>query len=154
MGRLTVRQMVSGVGDLLATHEGFKQVQVNEALSETIAEEALVQIYFQGRRFVKTDTDRRSFGGRREEGSKPVRVKQTQLHIDIYARQRSQIGQDLSAVQDLFEIADELFETQDHKPFFNLEQVESFTYTSERVTFEVNNVKYSGVRFVLELVSM
>jgi hypothetical protein len=44
-------------------------------------------------------------------------------------------------------------ESQTHKPYFNLD-IEAFHYRLERVVFEYASVKYSGLRFVLDLTTM
>lgn len=154
MGRMTIRQMTEGIQNVLEGIPLFKQVQANATLSEAIPEQPLAQVYFEHREFQSSRTASNTFGGRRGESTEQVRVKKTTILVDVYARQRSNIATDIQAIQDLAELVDEALESQAHKPYFGLEQVEAFTYSSDRVTFDYNNVSYSGIRFTLDLTTM
>ncbi len=155
MGRITTRQMTDAVKKVVEGVPRFKQVQANESLAETISEVPLVQIYLERRENQIGNTDRTGFGGSRKlSNESPIRVKRTTIFVDVYARQRSNIGDDVAAVQDLADEVDEAFEQLDNKPYFGLEGIGAFKYRLERVTFDYNNVKYAGLRFTLELSTM
>jgi hypothetical protein len=152
MGRLTTRQMTTAIAAVLDGAGVFKQVQSSETLAEGVAETPLVQVYLEKFDLPETATDRRTFGGRGLEF--PRRPRKTRFHVDVYGRQRSQIGQDIATVQDLADQVDASLELQVNKPYFGLTGVEAFTYRAERVVFEYGSVKYAGLRFILELTTM
>lgn len=153
-GNITIRQMTDAIKKTLSGIASIKQLQDSETIAETIAETPLVQIYFGRREILMGSTDRVTFSGRRDNSVPPIRPKRTTIIIDAYGRQRSQIGQDIAAIQDLADEIEDALDQQNHKPYFGLSQLEAFKFYSERVIFEYGNTKYSGVRFTLELVTM
>lgn len=153
MPRLKISEMTEGVRLQLETSGAFKQAQANLTLTESIPETPLVQVYFETKEFLNTMTDRRTFAGDRT-GERPVKTQNITIYVDIYAAQRAEIGRDVKAVQDLVDEVDEMLEAQTHRPYFNLEGVKAFTYRAERVTIEVAQNKYAGVRFILTLTVM
>lgn len=153
-GRYKIREILNAIKLQLEGAPAFKQVQANETISEAIPEMALIQVYFERKAFQNTQTDRNTFGGRKATLEPPIRINKITINVDVYARQRSNIGTDMAAVVDAVDEVDEILEAQIHKPFFGLEQLQAFTYSCERVVFEYATVKYAGVRFVLDITVM
>jgi hypothetical protein len=157
MARITFTEMTTAVALALESSAAFRQVQAPgtalQPMGEGIAETPTAQVYLEAMNLSATDTDRRTFGGRQHAGLRPVRQRKVTLHIDVYARQRSNLADDVTAVQELADVVEEVLESQTHKPYFNLD-IEAFHYRLERVVFEYASVKYSGLRFVLDLTTM
>jgi hypothetical protein len=138
MARITFTEMTTAVALALESSAAFRQVQAPgtalQPMGEGIAETPTAQVYL-------------------EAMNLSVRQRKVTLHIDVYARQRSNLADDVTAVQELADVVEEVLESQTHKPYFNLD-IEAFHYRLERVVFEYASVKYSGLRFVLDLTTM
>lgn len=145
--RVPISSITGAVAALLATSPKIAQAMAGIDLKETIPENGVVQVYFETKNLGE-GTDRISFGG---SNTKPIRKNIITINIDVYARQRSNIGQDMAALEELIDVVDDLMETQDATPAFGVQGIKSFTYQANRVTFEYNKVDYVGVRYVLTL---
>lgn len=153
MGKVSFRNVTEAVRNFLDDGT-FKQVQAGQSLTESIPETALIQVYIDAKNMQSTATDRLSFGGAKRQNAdidQPVRPNRWTVNVDVYCRQRSDIGTDMAAVEDRANYVDELLGTQVNSPFFGLDGIKTFTFRMERVTFDYNKVSYVGVRFILDL---
>lgn len=146
--RETISAINTAVAAALRAAEGI--VRAEDAgrgeLSEGIPDLPTLQVYWQA---LATDaenahTDRRTFGA-------GVRATQLTFHADVYARQRSHLGEDVAATLALAEAVQTVLEAQASAPFFGLDAIRALKWSAQRVTFEFGGGRYSGVRFVIDL---
>jgi hypothetical protein len=92
------------------------------------------------------NTDRTTFGG-------GVRQTLIGFHIDVYARRRSHIAEDMEAVVNISDEIEAIFEEQNTKPYFNEEGIKAFNWTATRVTFQYADPLdlYAGIRYVVNV---
>lgn len=146
MTTITYGQLVKAVASTLAGAPAVGRVQAYDAISESVPDTPLLQVYAEsGEVDAQSDTDRTSFGG-------GVQVSRLTVQVDGYARRRSHIGEDLQAQMALVDAVDARLSEQRLGLAFGLSAVKSFKWTWERTTFEdVEGHTYAGVRFTLEL---
>lgn len=143
--RVPISTITAGVATALRARPEINQAMAGIDLKETIPENAVVQVYFESKSLGE-GTDRMTMG---RQGVKPIRKNIITINVDVYARQRSNIGQDMQALEDLVDVVDDILENQDATPAFGISGIKSFTSQANRVTFEYNKVDYVGVRYVL-----
>lgn len=73
------------------------------------------------------------------------------VHLDLYARQRSQLNEDWGDAVDLADDIQARLELQCGCPFFGLDGIQSIHWTAARTLFDRAEVLYSGFRFTLEV---
>jgi hypothetical protein len=82
-------------------------------------------------------------------------IRQTELVIivDLYAQQRSHMGEDMAALVGSVDALSDIFEAQDTKPYFGLAGIRAFQWRWERVTFTYGDqqLPYVGARFYLTI---
>lgn len=118
-------------------------------LRETIPETPAVQVYFESKDTTSPGgTDRYSMGG---AGHAIIRKTTIVIHVDIYVRQRSNIGDEFAAMEELIDEVDDIMERQEGSPYFGIDGVKAYSYRAERVTFEYNKNDYVGVRYFVTL---
>ena len=77
-----------------------------------------------------------------------------QSHIvffaDLYARQRSQMGEDMKAVVDLVDTLGPVLQSQQTKPFFGVAGIQAFSWAAKRHVFVRAKARYVGARFTIK----
>lgn len=145
----TITQVVTDVSGLIRSAMAELRTQDLSQLTESIPDTPLIQVYpEEGEASATSGTDRKTFGG----GPKtPVRVRPLTMHIDIYGRQRSDIGQDLLQATNVLDGVLQALEGQNDLPFFGNVGIRSFKYTWKRAQFEYGDPKqsYVGYRIIL-----
>jgi len=151
----TVAEINSAIETTLSAASGIVRSQDYDELTEGIhgADMPLLQVYPENG---NTDsgggnTDRTTFGGIRRQTT-------VMFHADLYARQRSHVGEDMAAVVAAMDSIIAILEAQKERPFFGLgsseaEYIKSFRWRWERVVFEYGDpiLRYAGVRFIIEV---
>ena len=91
-------------------------------------------------------TDRATFQG-------GIRVKDYVIFADLYARQRSDIAEDMSAVVDAIDFLEGIFEQQNTSPYFGVAGIKNFRWAWKRFTFVLGdpNILYAGARFTINV---
>lgn len=98
-----------------------------------------------------TETDRTTFVDALT-GVPGVRQCEVLIRVDVFVRQRSQIGEDLSeAVTVGNAVQNKLEEQGTCPPLFDLEGIQSMRWTAQRVVFDYATILYAGWRFELSL---
>lgn len=114
--------------------------------TEGIVDSAVLQVYpFAGDTDPAGNNDRRSFQA-------AVRLTEVVVHADYYARQRSNLDEDMVAVVNGMDgIIDKLEEQTTVLFGLDKAKVKAFKWHWEHVTFVYGDpeVKYAGVRFVI-----
>ena len=73
------------------------------------------------------------------------------VHADLYARQRSQLGEDMKAIVDMLDELIPLLEAQERPPFFGVVGIKAFRWRWNRTLFRRAEAQYVGARFTIEL---
>lgn len=151
MTSIKISEIITGVKTTLATVSltGDTIVaQEPDDFTEGIVDSAILQIYpALGDTDPFGSNDRRSFQA-------AVRATQVVVHADLYARQRSNIDEDMVAVVNGMDgIIDKLEEQTTVLFGLPKEKVKAFKWHWEHVTFVYGDpeVKYAGVRFILTI---
>ncbi|MBK8023517.1 MAG: hypothetical protein IPK19_19310 [Chloroflexi bacterium] len=141
MERVTIAAINTAIAETLGGAAGIARAQDAGDLSEGVIDLPAVQVYWQGS---TTALDRVTFG---------AGVRQTRLtfHADVYARQRSHLGEDMAKVLVLAEAVQTVLEAQGRPPFFGLAGIRDLRWSAERATFDYGGAAYAGVRFVIEV---
>jgi hypothetical protein len=147
MSSVAIRDIVTSVASTLIKVGIDVRVQNTEEITESIPQTPLIQVYAEkGRTDSGGSTDRASFGAK-------VRRRAITIHIDIYGRQRSMIGQDLAVAMDTLDLAIDQMEQEKQAPFFGNPFIREMSWSWERVVFEYgeSTTQYSGFRIIIEV---
>jgi len=124
------------------------RVQDYDELTEGLADMPTLQVYPQGGTTdVATANDRSAFRGR-------VRQTDTTFILDLYARRRVHIGEDMEIVVKLVDLVIAVLQNQTTQPMFgltvgNIKPIKSFEWNWARVLLDYSIEQYVGARFEL-----
>ena len=149
-GKFDIEQFVKDMASRLSVIEGVLQSQAVDTLTESIPEVPLIQTYWSDINLT-SGTDRWTMGG---GGTKAIKQKVIGFVIDVYVRQRSSIGEDMSAIHRYIDPITDMLENEDDKPYFGNQGIDSFTWSAERSTFSYGDIDYAGIRFTLSVHTM
>ena len=144
MTSITLTQIGTAISGVIASDAtGINEVQ-DAALSESIQDLPLVQVYWQTEETeAGTQTERFTFGG-------GVQQSDMEFYADVYVKQRGQLDEDIPAVTDYAEKVREALKLQKTaNPFFGLSGIKAFHWRAERVTFDYSSVQYAGIRYTI-----
>lgn len=146
---ITIAQICDAIESTLGAATGITRSQSYDELTEGMppGDLPLLQVYPEaGEADITGTTDRSSFRGG---------VRQTELIIiaDLYAHQRSHMGEDMEILVDGIDAFIDVMEAQDTKDYFGLAGLQAFHWRFERVTFVYGNpqLPYVGARFYLTI---
>lgn len=145
--RITIAQMVDAVELTLSAALTTGVSQSYDGLTEGVNDLPTLQVYWEScNQDAQTGTNMSTFQGGTKQTS-------TVIHADYYARQRSQIGEDMKALVDGTDAIIEVLERQNKSPFFDLGGIKNFKWSASRVifTYADEQIKYMGARFIIEL---
>lgn len=144
MTTITIAQMNTAIETTLATATGLAYSQNYNELTEGMQDTPTLQVYW-----YETETDvtggaaQRSFGGK-------VREKRFTFRADLFARQRSHLGEDMAALLPLVEAIHTVLEAQQAKPYFGLEGIAAIErWSAQQIIFELAGYTYLGARFTI-----
>lgn len=144
MPTITLTQIVEAIRLELDGIASFKQVQGGSTITESIPETPLGQVYVETvQQDVTSQTDQTTFG------TSPTRQTQIIVHVDVYARVRSNIGTDMAAIMTVADAVITELESQPPAKPFSLTGLRAFNWTANRVIFTYANQELVGMRFVL-----
>jgi hypothetical protein len=138
----TIRALNSAIARALASARGIARVQDADQLTEGIPDLPLIQVVWTGMESLPADSDRLTFGA----GVRPVELTYT---VDVYARQRSHIGEDTTAAIAAADAVHQALEYAAHAPCFGLEGARALRWRAERTVFQFGAAVYAGARFTL-----
>lgn len=122
------------------------RVQRPQDMTEGVNDRPLMQVYPERGGTTASGTDRRA-------SRAGLRQQEVIVNVDLYAKQRAHIGEDMAVLLPLIDAVIATLEAQDVKPYFGLkgEGVKAFSWLWDRVTFEYGDTvtRYVGARFVL-----
>lgn len=135
------------LGEVLVTSGDLVRSESYDELNEGINDPKVLQIYPESEGTVD------SFSGQTQQrtlGDDPVIVEEIVIIADFYAKQRSNIGEDMGALVSGIDAIRANLKTQ-HCPIFGEEALREFQWSWERVVFEYGapELKYIGARFTL-----
>jgi hypothetical protein len=136
------------MADTVADATGLVRSERPGQLSDGINDWPLMQFYpDSGGQDPGGQTDRTTFGGG---------VRQTEVIVlgDLYAKQRTEIGEDMAALLPIIDAVVLVLEAQDSQPFFGVAGIQQFKWSWRRVIFEYGDkgaTKYIGARFTFTL---
>ena len=144
---VTLAQILDAITTTLETATTNPRGESYDELTESIPDLPLLQVYPESaNQDPAGGTERTSFG---------AGVRQTSLVVnaDYYARQRSDIGEDMAALVNGIDAITDVLEGQDKKPYFGLDGIKAFAWSWSRVVFLYGDPeqKYIGARFVITL---
>ena len=155
MANVTIAELCEGVAATLLTATGIKtslsDAQVKEGFGS--ADLPLIQVYPEAWELdIESETDRTTFITDNTPDGKGVRQKQFTLHVDLYAAQLSNIGEDLRTMTNAVSAITDVLEAQDTL-FFGVEAVQAWRISGSRVNFMsyTGEIKYTGARWILDL---
>ena len=71
------------------------------------------------------------------------------IFADLYARQRSQLGEDMKATIDMIDSIIDVIQAQERPPFFGLKGIKAFSWRWKRSTFRRADARFVGARFTI-----
>lgn len=71
------------------------------------------------------------------------------IFADLYARQRSQLDEDMKATTEMIDSIIDVLQTQERPPFFDLKGIKAFSWRWKRSTFRRANSRFVGARFTI-----
>lgn len=71
------------------------------------------------------------------------------IYADLYARQRSQLGEDVAAYVGLTDAIIDVIQSQQRPPFFGVAGIKAFNWSWRKAVFRRADARYVGARFVI-----
>lgn len=145
---IDIYDMIDLLRAALVKIDGLERALSNELMPEGITDLPTIQIYpDSGEGDATAANERTTFRG-------GIRQERLTILIDYYARQRSHLGEDMAALTRGLDAMRRLFRSQNHKPFFGVETIQTFSWSWQRIVFTyggttTNPTSYYGVRFTL-----
>ncbi len=138
----TLGQVVSAIESALGSATGLTRSENYNELTEGIPETPLLQVYPES--------------GEPDFQTYKRRIEKVIIHADLYARQRSQIGEDMTKIVDMAEAIFARLRAQDpntNNQLFGLDGIRKFAWTWTRAVFEYGDpaTRYAGVRFIITI---
>lgn len=141
--------LIEAIRDDLASATGVKLSTGYDTLTEGINEWPLVQVLpDSGETAHRSGTERTTFGA-------VLREERVVIHVDVYARQRSNAADDMAAVVDAADAIKARLELQTTTPPFGVAGVDAWHWSWQYVSFVYGEapVSYMGIRFRLTFIS-
>lgn len=142
---ITIEQINTAIADTLAAATGLdaNAVQDYDELTEGIADTPTLQVYW-----ARTRTDPTS-GSAQTTFRGVVRQTTITFHADLYAQQRSHIGEDMAALLPLIDAIQTKLEGQ-RTTKFGLEAIEAIeSWQGDQLIFDYGGALYVGARFII-----
>ena len=142
---ITLGQILDAISNVLGAATGLAVNQHYDELTEGINDQPLLQVYPEsGSQDLTGNVDRTTF---------QAMTRQTDLLInaDLYARQRSHIGEDMNILVDMIDAMMTELEKQKTKPYFGLDGIKGYHWSWQRVTFNYGDAltPHIGARFTI-----
>ncbi|RPI52770.1 MAG: hypothetical protein EHM56_08005 [Chloroflexi bacterium] len=133
----------------LAAATGLARSESYDELSEGMQDTPALQVYPEsGSQDAATSTDRSTFRA-------GLQQEEAVIHADLYARQRSHIGEDMSSLVTMIDAMRAVLKAQKTGDAFGLANkgIKACTWSWQRVTFTYGDpgVHYIGARFTIRL---
>ena len=73
------------------------------------------------------------------------------VHVDLYARQRSNLGEDMAQTMSMVDSIIDILQEQEKPPFFGVAAIKSFSWSWRKAVHNRAGADYVGARFTLLL---
>ncbi len=147
MPYIPITQLIDAVANTLGVASLLERSDSYDELREGMQDAPVIQVY--------ADAANQDPGGGTDRTTFKAGTRQTNLviFVDLYARQRSHIGEDMAAVYNTLDELAEIIESQDTKPYFSDEAIKAFAWSWQRVMFEYGDPKtvFAGARITINL---
>jgi len=152
---VTLHQIVDAIETTLGTATGLAVSETFDELTEGVHDRALLQVYPDS--VVTVDANTRND---RTSLSRGVAITEFVIHADLYAQQRTSIGEDMAALVPLIDAITARLEAQQGSPLFGLTitsggktycPIKSFRWSWSRVVFEYAQSQFMGARFIISV---
>jgi len=144
---LTITDICEAINTTLSAAPSLVQAQTGNDIGEAIADTPTLQVYWdEWEMSAGSGTAQASFGG-------GIRIKKHVINADLYITQRTSIGENMTVLQRVVDEFIDLFEAQEHPPYFGLTGIKSWKpRNAKRVIFDYSTEKLLGVRIPIEIV--
>lgn len=142
---ISIAQICDAIEQTLDDAVGIERSQSYDEVRETpqSGDTPLLQVYPQ------SGTCDPSGGADRTSFQAAVRQRHYVIHVDLYARQRSHIRDDMKKATEMIEAIEDILEAQDTGSAFGLTGIKGYNWRWERVIFETGNISFMGARFFI-----
>jgi len=140
---VTLVQICDGIESTLSAAAGIQSSTSYDEITEGIpsADCPRLEVYAEkGTCDPSGNTDRTVFNA----GMQQTAVV---IHADLYARQRSQLDEDIKSYTDLTDALITVLQAQTKPDFFGVAGIKAFTWDWNRATFRRAGAIYAGARF-------
>lgn len=142
---ITYAQINDAIETTLGVATELHRSQTYDKLTDGMTDTPTLQVYWQ-----RDETDPQ---GQTSMTTFRTGVQQVSMifHADLFARQRSHIGEDMKVLYETMESVRATLEAETTKPYFDLDGIQAFKWVAERVTFEYGDPSqpYVGARYVI-----
>jgi hypothetical protein len=142
---ITLTEMCDGIESVLSTAIGVQSSTSCDELTEGVPamDCPRVEVYPDaGVCDPSGTTDRLTF-------SACMQMSVVTIFADLYARQRSQLGEDMKATTEMIDSIIDVLQTQERPPFFGLKGIKAFSWRWKRSTFRRADARFVGARFTI-----
>jgi len=148
MTTYNLSDIIDSIEEALSVAASLNASQSYDELTEAIMDPPTLQVYpDEGGASEYSDTDRITLGNRTT--SKKHSVKVYTIFVDLLAKQRANIGEDMKTLVDCIDEIEDILDTQDY-PVFDNDNIISFSWEPwRRVLYTYSNIDYVGARFTL-----
>jgi len=152
---VTLHQILDAIETTLSTATGLQVSETFDELTEGVHDRALLQVYPDS--VMPVDANARND---RTALNRGVAITEFVIHADLYAQQRTSIGEDMAALVPLIDAITARLEAQQGSPLFGLtisaggktyNPIKSFKWSWSRVIFEYAQAQYMGARFIISV---
>lgn len=154
MGNVTRSELITAIKDTLAVAEDIQVAFGHTELPESITDPATMMVYWTDDEWtsISGTSDRLTFGGGKGDNT-PVPTRETvqNFHVDIFAVQRSFLGENMEDVINLTDQVDEILCGIISPPYFGHAAIKSFRWRAQRWDENYDNHLYMGSRFRIEV---
>lgn len=142
---ITYEQIGDAIADTLSAATGLQRTQRHDELTDGMTDTPTLQVYWQ-----RDVTDPQGTTSMTTFSTGVQQVEMT-YHADLFARQRSHIGDDMTVLYSVMQAVREALEGETTKPYFGLAGIQAFRWSAERVTFEYGDpsLPYVGARYTI-----
>ena len=150
MTTYSLGDIIDSIENTLGAAASLNASQSYDELTEAIMDPPTLQVYpEEGGASEYSETDRITLG-RKSDGKKHS-VKTYIVNVDLLAKQRANIGEDMKILVDCIDEIEDILDTQEC-PWFDNDNIMSFQWDPwRRVVFAYSNVDYVGARFTLTI---
>lgn len=142
---VSLMAVLDGVADTLAMTTGVVTMKSYDELTEGVDPFDCPRLHVFPQAGVcdpSGNTDRTTF-------SSGVQQVELTIFVDLFARQRSELQEDMMVTVEMVDSLMNYLQTLERPPFFGVEGIKSFSWRWQRDTFKFAKSYYMGARFTL-----